>query len=180
MNSSRNKFNELAALQAVLTSIDLYHNYMMSAYKIARGFPKLYGLNNTKVLANEFIEPHNELQPRHKFTLVRKLKATFENYIVVRNVMEVSNKTRLSKRRKWSTPRMVLEIYNDARRYMVPERQGKRARVAAEGYLLATSKRLMASMIQNAIDKVDAYIEVLSSEVYDKRLNFIGNFIQKA
>lgn len=65
----------------------------------------------------------------------------------------------MSKKGKWSTPKLVLAVDSDARTVLVPAKNGKSATVAMEDIRLALPEESFASAVQNAIDAVDDAIE---------------------
>lgn len=179
MDASYNGFKELAALQSISISNGLYGNEVTSSFEMTKVCTKPLERNNMKTVPDDAIEAHNKLQARRKLRLILKSRATIQDHIVVGDIIEVYNKTGMNKRGVWSTPKILWGNNYDARTFMVPRKQEKRAVVAAEYCRLAVPEESFASMIKIAMDRLDEGIENLVLDENEEHMKDTGDDIRR-
>lgn len=119
------------ALRAVSVSNDLYGNYSVSAYEMAKGFTRPME-GNVVMLQQDITDAHLNMQARRKLSLILKSKATKEIPLCKGDVVKVFTRPKVGKRGQWSLPKKVMILDHDDRNIIVPGKAGYKICVVFE------------------------------------------------
>lgn len=139
---------ELAAMQAVCISNDLYGSDVISDFDMAKGFIRAITISSqVSEIDSDVIDAQLQLEANYKFTMILRSKAITYLQVQVGDLVEVFVNRDRKKNCNWLTPRSVLEIYRSSGTLTVFGSMGRTLKAAIKSAGMALEEDSFSSMV---------------------------------
>ena len=150
---------ELAAVQAVPISNDLYGSDILSSFEMAKGFTKpVVSDAQARPLHPDLMNAQLQLEAKRKFTRILRSKAIDNTPVAIGDLIEVFVRHGKNKKGKWLSPRCVLSIDPRSGSLTVPGSSGRTITAAFEDVRAAMNTDSFATIVQESIDTLEREI----------------------